>query len=51
MARDNFSTQQDDQDYQRHKTLTSVHFEDELEKSLDLDLQHEEIKHRRSALI
>ena len=51
MARDNSSTQQDDQDHQRRRTPTSVHFEDELEKSPDPDWRHEETKRRRSALI
>ena len=37
MARDNFSTQQDDQDHQQRKTPMSIHFEDKLEKSPDLD--------------
>ena len=51
MARDSSSTQQDDQDHQRRRTPTSVHFKDELEKSPDLDRRHEEIKRRHSALI
>ena len=51
MARNNSSIQQDDQDHQRRKTPTSVHFEDELEKSPDPDWQHEGTKRRRSALI
>ena len=37
MARDNFLTQQDDQDHQQRQTNTSVHFENKLEKSQDPD--------------
>ena len=51
MARDNSSTQQNDQDHQRRIIPTSVYFEDKLEKSPDLDWQHEETKHRHNALI
>ena len=51
MARDNSLTQQDDQNHQQRRTPTSVHFEDELEKSPDPGRRHEETKRRRSALI
>ena len=51
MVRDNSSTQQNDQDHQPRRTPTSVHFEDELEKSPGPDWQHKDIKRRCSALI
>ena len=50
MARDNSSSQLDDQSDQTKKRTASVHFEDELEKSPEPDWRNEERKHRRTTL-
>ena len=50
MARDNSSSQLDDQSHQTKERSTSVHFEDELEKLPEPDWQNEERKYRRTTL-
>ena len=50
MARDNSSSQLDDQSHQTKERSASVYFEDELEKSLEPDWRNEERKHRHTTL-
>ena len=51
MARDNSSSQLDDQSHQTKERSTSVHFEDELEKSPEPDWRNKERKYRRPTLV
>ena len=50
MARDNSSSQLDDQSYQTKKQSVSVHFEDELEELSEPDWQNSKRKYRRIML-
>ena len=50
MARDNFSSQLDNQSYQTKRQSTYIHFEDELEKLPEPDWRNKERKYRRTTL-
>ena len=50
MARDNFSSQLDNQSHQTKKRSTSVHFEDELEKLPEPNWRNKKRKYRRTTL-
>ena len=50
MARNNSSSQLDDQSHQTKKLSISVHFEDELEKLPESDWQNKKRKYRRTTI-
>ena len=50
MARDNSSSQLDDQSHQTKEQSATVHFDDESERLQELDWRNEERKHRCTTL-